>query len=62
MTKRIIPRSFDICIERRGGRAVILGVTDISGVEYVIPIVPEIADEVGRQLLAGALALNGALA
>ncbi|MCV7358169.1 hypothetical protein [Mycolicibacterium fluoranthenivorans] len=61
MTIRIVPRSFNTRIGRRGGKAVILGITDIEGVEYFIPIVPEIADEVGRQLLGGALALNGSL-
>ncbi len=55
MTIRIVPRSFNTRIGRRGGgKAVILGITDIEGVEYFIPIVPEIADEVGRQLLGGA--------
>ncbi|MGJ6124709.1 hypothetical protein QN239_19260 [Mycolicibacterium sp. Y3] len=59
---KVIPRDFDIRIDRRGGPAVILTITDIGGTDYFVPIGPDYADELGRQLLAGALALNGRLA
>lgn len=59
--KRIIPSGFDVLVERRGGSAVIVEITDVEGQRYVVPIMPDIADELGRQLLAAGLALNGAL-
>lgn len=36
-------------------------ITGIDGDRYLVPVNPHTAEELGRQLLAGALALNGKL-
>ncbi len=60
--KRIHPRDIEFRISDRGGRAVVLTITDVMNEKFVIPFDADYADEVGREILAGALALNGRLA
>lgn len=42
-------------------RSVLITITGIDGDQYFVPVTPDTAEELGRELLAGALALNGAL-
>lgn len=60
--KRILPKDIAVRISNQGGKAVILTITDHGGETYAVILESHLADEIGRDILAGALALNGMLA
>ncbi|GFG49460.1 hypothetical protein [Mycolicibacterium agri] len=53
--------TFDVHISDQGGRAVLLTIRSIEGDEFMVPINANTADDLGREILAGALAINGRL-
>lgn len=42
-------------------RTVVLTIIGLDGERHLVPINPDTAEELGKELLAGALALNGKL-
>lgn len=59
--KKVIPADIGIRITDQGAKAVILTITDVGGDKTMIPLTVDLATEVGKELLAGVLALGGSL-
>lgn len=58
---KIIPTGFKLRSSTQGGRAVILEIDSLEGKNTVF-ISPESAEELGKELLAHALCINGRIA
>ncbi|BBY43251.1 hypothetical protein [Mycolicibacterium celeriflavum] len=62
MIYKIPGADFTVRLSDQGGRAIILEICSIEGDKFIVPINPDTADDLGREILAGAMALNGGLA
>lgn len=58
---KIIPTDVSVRISDQGGRAVIVKIADLEGREYTVFLESHLADDLGREILAGVLALEGRL-
>ena len=58
---KIIPKNITVRISDQGGKVVILDVEDLEGRKNSLFLESHYADDIGREILAGALALNGRL-
>lgn len=58
---KIIPTDISIRISDQGGHVVIVKITDHSGQDYTVFLESHLADDLGREILAGVLALEGRL-
>ena len=58
---KIIPKDISIRISDQGGHAVIVKIADLEGREYTLFLDSHLADDIGREILAGVLALEGRL-
>lgn len=58
---KIIPKDVSIRISDQGGKVVIVKISDLEGREYTVFLESSLADDLGREILAGVLALEGKL-
>jgi hypothetical protein len=58
---KIIPTNISIRISDQGGHVVIVKISDLEGREYTVFLESSLADDLGREILAGVLALEGKL-
>lgn len=58
---KIIPKDISIRISDQGGKVVIVKIADLEGRNYTVFLESNLADDLGREILAGVLALEGRL-